>query len=103
MRAPQLTYTDMIKVTGWIQAHKDSLLSMTRSEISRQISKDLGVQVSADRLRDFEDAAGIVRQRGNATGGRKDRTFIVACELVRLMKEVGMTPSPDLVDIANHK
>lgn len=89
----------MIKVTGWIQARKDTLLQMSQSEVCRQIEKDLGVKINQSRVSEFEQAAGLQRVRGNATGVRKDRPVVVACELVRLMNQLGVTPSDALVDI----
>lgn len=94
-----MTYTDMIKVTGWIQAHKDTLLQMSQSEVARRIHKELGVSVSPQRVSEFEQAAGLQRQRGNVTGVRKDRPVVIASELVRLMQQLGVTPSEALVDI----
>lgn len=103
MKTPRITLQDMIKITGWIQARKDTLLQMSQSEVCRQIERDLGVKINQQRIGQFEQAAGVHRVRGNGTGARKDRVVVMAGELVRLMQQLGVTPSDDLVDISKGK
>lgn len=103
VRTPQLTVTDMVKVATWMQENKDNLLNMSQLEVSRQLNAKYGIKLQARQVKEFEQAAGVHRVRGNGTGYRKDRVIMVANELIRLMNELGHSPNEFLVDIVNGK
>lgn len=93
----------MTKVIVWLTQNRDILLNHTRSQLIRMILEETGVRTNHVRLAQCEEGLGIVRSRGGDGSSRKDRTQIVARELVRVMENLGLQPSDDLVDVMRHK
>jgi len=101
----RLGMPDQYKVMQWIESHRDVMTDHTQAQVMRMLKTDLNVAVSVSTLGNIEKAMGIVRVRGGVAGSpaRKDRAIVIANELVRLMKECGMVPSLDLVDVSGGK
>ena len=104
--SPKRKVTDtvgMTKVIVWLTQNRDILLNHTRSQLIRMILEETGVRTNQVRLAQCEEGLGIVRSRGGCVTSRKDRTEIVAKELVRVMENLGLQPSADLLDVMRHK
>jgi hypothetical protein len=91
------------RVLGWLLPRKDTLKQFTRRDVARMIQSDIGVRVSVDHLGTMEESLGITRARGNAGGGRKDRSVILAQELIRVQEALGMVIHDHVRDIADGK
>lgn len=98
-----LKQAEMIRVSTWINNNKNILLQHTRAEIQRRIKADTGIQASIDSIAAFEEAVGVTRNRGNAGGGRKDRSSVIAKHLVKLYDSLELKYDTDLADIAAGK
>ena len=99
----RLGMADQFKLMKWMDEHKAVLHQSTRSQLARQIKAEIGVYASQTMLSSIEESMGIQRSRGGTSESRKDRVIVVAMELVRLMKQLDVVPSDDLVDVVNAK
>lgn len=99
----RLSIADQYRVMQWVDAHKSTATMRTLSQAGRAIKAELGIEVGNQSLSNIEKAVGIERTRGGTPCNRKDRSVVIAQELVRLMKQLGVVPSDDLKDISEYK
>jgi hypothetical protein len=99
----RMTMADMVKVSAWVAAKKYELLKHSQQELCRMVEAETGVKTHPVRMADFEKAVGVERHRGNVGGTRTDRAVVLARELIRVQKELGMSISLELFDIAERK
>ena len=96
----RLGMADQFKLMKWMDEHKSTLLTMTRSQIIRHVKQDTGLTANQSIISNIEQSMGIQRSRGGTSKNRKDRVVVVAQELLRLMFQLGVVPNDDLADVA---
>jgi len=103
MKSNKMNMKQITTVMGWLMPRKEMLKQHTRKDLMRMIEAETGVHVNLTRLAEMEESVGVVRERGNMGGYRKDRAVVLALELIRVQEALGMEISDDLRDISERK
>lgn len=96
---------NLAKIATWFNTHKDLVGQMTRAQVARKIQTDIGLNVSAHSIAQFEESIGVKRIRGNAAcdEARKDRLHVIAKSLADFMDTFGYVVPDELKDIVDRK
>lgn len=95
----KINRVEQLQVCLWLQKRMDDLGKYTRTELTRILKEEIGISVTRNMLGMCETTIGFKRVRGGTPGSMKDRTRVVATELVKVLESLGMPVTDQLRDI----
>lgn len=105
MNPRRLTAIQRHQLNMLLLSKKESLenepAKMTMEEFTKELSKELGFEMGHTSVAESLQILGINRKRANPRSGtyiKKNRSRILAKELAKLLKELGMPVSEELKD-----
>ena len=95
-----ISHAQFFHLCDWLRTADLSSLH-TKWRVAERATEALGFLVSESAVTNALEATNVVLPDAPATATRRDRSVILARSLMELMNNLGYTPSPELVSVAN--